>query len=493
MKKLGIRILSILLALSVLCGFPISAAAEDYALTAQYDGYDVTLSWSSIFGADKYNVYRSCDGANYQLIDYTYSTDYYDWDTSDKCVYYYYVSAVREDEVEHSYDYWSYTDYVDTEFFSFSAVSVVTFNPQTASPEIDRYSDKAGITIDWYLRNSTADGVYIYRSVNAGTYSIVADLPVSTCSWTDSSAKAYSNYRYVVASYANINGVIYCSPDFTKSTEAVNTIKNVTLTTKTKSEVVKWKKITGASKYVIYQATGWNTDKAISIASVSSGKTSATIKNVNNLKKSYTYYICAYNSSGQLIGQSANYYSDDSYARFRAAVKKKKNKNTVPVVNVRTKKTTKAWSSSISKKDKKILDKFAKKHFKKGWSDAQKAEYTLKWINKNVKYANGSDYNKIANCSYVEAIFSKKLGQCLQYNGAYAMFLTYLGYDARIVQGWRGSSMKKHWSHYWCEINIDGKWMLMETGNYQTDGYWMYFCTPYKNTSGYLINQKPAK
>lgn len=122
----------------------------------------------------------------------------------------------------------------------------------------------------------------------------------------------------------------------------------------------------------------------------------------------------------------------------------------------------------------------------------QKAQYTLEWINQNVHYAKGSDYNKIASRSYVDAIFNKKAGQCLQYNGAYAMMLTYLGFEARIIQGWRGTPKNK-WSHYWCEMKIDGKWYLMETGNNEDSGDWMHFCQTYRNAGGYMLNGKAAK
>ena len=113
----------------------------------------------------------------------------------------------------------------------------------------------------------------------------------------------------------------------------------------------------------------------------------------------------------------------------------------------------------------------------------QKAQYTLEWINQNVHYAKGNDYNKIASRSYVDAIFNKKAGQCLQYNGAYAMMLTYLGFEARIIQGWRGTPKNK-WSHYWCEMKIDGKWYYFDkvtggmiTGIYQLENKTVYYGT----------------
>ena len=242
--------------------------------------------------------------------------------------------------------------------------------------------------------------------------------------------------------------------------------------------------LTFGAEYEVYQ-----NDKCI--ATVSGDKNSYTVNGVDNYKKDYTYYIKAYKNS-ICVSQSYQGSSDVGENRFRAAKKLKKKKNTITVVNTRTKKNGTAWTVSLSKKDKSILNKFAKKHFKKGWSDMQKAQYTLEWINRKVDYAKGAKYNKIAGLSYVDAIFNKKSGQCLQYNGAYAIMLTYLGYEARIVQGWRGTPKYK-WSHYWCEIKIDGKWYLMETGNYKDSGDWSYFCATYRNAGGYMLNGKVAK
>ncbi|MCD7797293.1 MAG: hypothetical protein LUG95_06790 [Clostridiales bacterium] len=263
---------------------------------------------------------------------------------------------------------------------------------------------------------------------------------------------------------------------------------DLTLTTKTNSEVIKWKKVSGADSYVIYGGASGSKK----IATVSSSKTSYTIENVNNYKKDYTYYVVA-KKNGEIISSTNYASSSDGEARMRAAKRSSTKKTSLKMVNVRTSKTTTLRTVTISSSDCKILDDFAKKHFKKGWTAIQKAEYTLEWIHSNVTYATGSNFSKISSCSYVEAIFKKKLGQCAQYNGAYAMFLTYLGYEARIVQGWRGTSMSNKWSHYWCEIKVDGQWYLMETGNEGKSGSWQYFCQPYRNAGGCLINKRVAK
>lgn len=334
----------------------------------------------------------------------------------------------------------------------------------------------------------------VFMSQNGSEYKCVATISPNAFSSVNSryyeynyshyTGKVPSKYSFAVCSFVSYGGVNYYQFDAQYAEDITIYLGELTLTTKTKSEKLKWKKYNCFDYYEIYQ-----NDKCVAI--VAGDKNSYTVKGVNNYKNDYNYYIKAYKNS-ICVSESYIATSDVGEARFRAAKKSKKKKNKVTVVNTRTKKNRTAWTVYLSNKDKKTLKKFAKKHFKKGWSDMQKAQYTLEWINKKVNYVKGAKFNKIAGLSYVDAIFNKKAGQCLQYNGAYAMMLTYLGYEARIVQGWRGTPKKK-WSHYWCEIKIDGKWYLMETGNYKDSGDWSYFCATYRNAGGYMLNGKVAK
>ena len=117
------------------------------------------------------------------------------------------------------------------------------------------------------------------------------------------------------------------------------------------------------------------------------------------------------------------------------------------------------------------------------------ARYAFDWIHNNVKY----DYKYSAgDLPLTQAIFKKKMGQCLQYNGAMAMVLAYLGYESRIIVGTRGSG-KNVWQHIWCEVKINGRWYLVETGNENKNGYWQHFVELYRDGQGYIKNRKPAR
>ncbi len=441
----------------------------------------------------------STDGVNYSVYK---NTTYADCSVSSlsKGIYYFYVTAVTDADYDYDdEDNYYYIPAQESE--PSNIVSATLYTEETYSPMLTYSSSKSKMKIEWSCSSSSAedcDGFVIYRSKNGGEYQKVTT--VSSGKYSKSSSGTYTykysqsvssspaTYKYVVASYAVINGVTYSNPDYSDYSKYTIYMPDLTLTTKTNSEVIKWKKVSGADSYVIYGGASGSQK----IATVSSSKTSYTVKNVNNYKKDYTYYVVA-KKNGEIISSTNYASSSDGEARMRAAKRSSTKKTSLKMVNVRTSKTTTLRTVTISSSDRKILDDFAKKHFKKGWTAIKKAEYTLEWIHSNVTYATGSNFSKISSCSYVEAIFKKKLGQCAQYNGAYAMFLTYLGYEARIVQGWRGTSMSNKWSHYWCEIKVDGQWYLMETGNEGKSGSWQYFCQPYRNAGGYLINKKVAK
>ncbi len=500
MKKVFINSVSLFVCiLLVITSLPLSAFADGgivapTGLIVSKDEYgEDYLTWNEVEnqsnGGYYYNVYKSTDNQNYTFCERRYGNVFYL--PSDKGSFSYYVTAV--------YGYYDDNgNYSCIESNPSNAVPYIKYNSGSVWFYGYYSSEKSAMIFEWSDYNESSqtgyDGYKIFLKRAGTDYQCIANVPAKYSYQDEDYSYTYpissnpDKYYFVVIGYSVINGVEYYDFDESNAQYEEIQMEEPVLTTKTKSEKIKWKKYSGFDSYEIWQ---YFKGKENRIAVVSGSTSSYTVKGVDNFKYDYTYYIKAIRN-GECVTTSYPAYSDNGEARFRAVKKLKKKKNTVKVINTRVKKSKTAWTSSLSKKDKKTLQKFAKKHFKKGWSDMQKAQYTLEWINKNVHYAKGKDYNKIAGCTYVDAIFNKKAGQCLQYNGAYAMMLTYLGYEARIVQGWRGTPKNK-WSHYWCEMKIDGKWYLMETGNYEDSGSWMYFCQTYRNAGGYMLNGKVAK
>ncbi len=117
------------------------------------------------------------------------------------------------------------------------------------------------------------------------------------------------------------------------------------------------------------------------------------------------------------------------------------------------------YKSYVSQASRDAYAKFAKAHFKSGWTDAQKILYTLNWINKNNEY----DTNYVANAGgYFANVTVQKLGQCNSYNGAIAEMLTILGYKGHYLQFMDPSV--RDWQHYRTEIKIGKKTYSFESG-----------------------------
>ncbi len=146
---------------------------------------------------------------------------------------------------------------------------------------------------------------------------------------------------------------------------------------------------------------------------------------------------------------------------------------------------------TLTEKDYAILDQFAAEHFPQDATREAQLWTTLYWIHTQVNYAYSTEqWNSIQGQSCVEAVFVNRTGQCAQYNGAMTAMMTYLGYDACLVRGWRGNASGNYWQHYWPEVVIDGKTYVMECGNLGKSGDWYYFLEPYSNTRKYICNGK---
>lgn len=150
--------------------------------------------------------------------------------------------------------------------------------------------------------------------------------------------------------------------------------------------------------------------------------------------------------------------------------------------------STKTTKCTISSKDLDAIKRFADANFQPHWTNGQKAVYTMWWIHNKVTYASSSSqWGAISGMGYAQAIFDKRLGQCAQYNGAMCEMLCYLGYDANMIQGYRGSSSSSQSQHFWCEVTIDGNIYVVEAGNIK-DGSWHYFVVPYSSTRKFIKN-----
>lgn len=331
------------------------------------------------------------------------------------------------------------------------------------------------------------DNYYLYK-YDSKTKKYTLYKKLTTNSFTDKKLTQFTKYSYKVKAVITIEGKTLSGSTASVSSYTKLTTPTLTLSTKNKAVNVKWNKNTKATGYQIYRSVGGGEYKKLKTIK---GAKTVSYNNTNLSNSKYYYYkVRAYKTVN-----GKNYYSNFSTIRCSkddlsilngASLKSHRS---FKVYNKQKSKTT-SYTVKLSDKDIQTLKKFANKNFKKGMNREEKLRVTLEWIHKNVKYAKGKDWNQISNKTWVDAIFNYKKGQCAQYNGAMAAMMVYLGYDAYVIQGYRGVYNGNHWQHFWCEVNINGTKYLMETGNQGDSGDWKYFLTPYSQTRGYIINCK---
>ncbi len=294
---------------------------------------------------------------------------------------------------------------------------------------------------------------------------------------------------YIVKPYFLLNGnKIYVNPNEERNKASYIDYDIATISTKRKKVTLKLKKIANSPSFIVrYRKYNLKTGKTYKAKKV-------TVKNrklvLKTDTKKYGYYFELFAKWGKDSSNENYYDSHDSFVLMNSAAKSKN--KTIKVINTRGKKSYTDWTYKLSASDKKTIKAFFKKKYKgNNPSKAQMAYDALDWINMKVKY----DYEyKNGGLSYVDAIFNKKSGQCLQYNGAFAAVLTYLGYEARVIEGYRAdSSGNPVINHFWCEVKLNGRWYLCEAGNNGKTPGWRYFVSLYRYSRGYTKNGKPAK
>lgn len=145
-----------------------------------------------------------------------------------------------------------------------------------------------------------ADGYRIYRATSAnGTYKSVATIKNGkTTSYTNKKLTTGKTYYYKIRAYKNQNGKKVWKP-YSKTVSVIPTLGQVKVTkagVSNKKAVLKWKKVSGASGYLIYRSTSKDgTYKCVN--SLSSKKTKYTSKKLAK-GKTYYYKIRAYRKVG---------------------------------------------------------------------------------------------------------------------------------------------------------------------------------------------------
>ena len=284
------------------------------AVTAAATAYNsVTVSWNTHQYAQSYDVYRKTAGGEWTKLGNTTALQYVDQTAAGSTAYSYTVVALSSR--------WGQS--VSSAYDENGAAVTTPAAPQpdngnttpdngnttpdnNNTPVVKDYTSlkatSAGVSsikLSW-KKVSKAGGYVVYRANSAnGKYKAIKTIKKGkTTSFTDKKRTTGKTYYYKLRPYKTVkNKKQYMSYSSVVSTKAVpGRVKFTKLTARNRKATLKWKKVSGASGYLLYRSD--RRDGGFTcINSVSRRKTSYTN---TKLKKGQTYYyrIRAYRKVG---------------------------------------------------------------------------------------------------------------------------------------------------------------------------------------------------
>lgn len=284
------------------------------AVTAAATAYNsVTVSWNTYQYAQSYDVYRKTAGGEWTKLGNTTALQYVDQTAAGSTAYSYTVVALSSR--------WGQS--VSSAYDENGAAVTTPAAPQpdngnttpdngnttpdnNNTPAVKDYTSlkatSAGVSsikLSW-KKVSKASGYVVYRANSAnGKYKAIKTIKKGkTTSFTDKKRTTGKTYYYKLRPYKTVkNKKQYMDYSSVVSTKAVpGRVKFTKLTAKNQKATLKWKKVSGASGYLLYRSD--RRDGGFTcINSVSRRKTSYTN---TKLKKGQTYYyrIRAYRKVG---------------------------------------------------------------------------------------------------------------------------------------------------------------------------------------------------
>ncbi|MBQ5591103.1 MAG: hypothetical protein IIU65_05425 [Clostridia bacterium] len=342
------------------------------------------------------------------------------------------------------------------------------------------------VNLSW-KRNKNVKGYIISRSTDKEKWNTIKKTTKnSTIKFTDTDITENQLYYYSIKAYKTINKKTVLS----KQSVIVPIFFGINFYVSSYEDnvVLNWSAVKDANGYEIYYSNDglkFKRLKRIKDNSITSFTKTGLEKPYLNKNYFYLKVYKTVNNKRNYFYQSETINSTSLQSVINGSVNAPK--ENFRTYNVQGKKAYLAYKTKITDNDKKIFNNFNKEYFASDMSVYYRIYYTFMFIHKKVTYASGSLWNKIGNSTYADAIFNKRLGQCAQYNGAMVEYLANLGFNARVIWGYRGRSNNDRWQHFWGQVKLkNGKTYVIETGNYGNDGNWNYFFKEYKDTKKYL-------
>ena len=223
----------------------------------------ITVKWNAVSTAKGYLVYRKTGSSGWTRIKTITGTSYTDTGAKAGTSYKYTVKAYKGK---------SYSKY-DTK-----GLSVI----RLTNPAVTLANSTDGMKVSW-AKVTGSKGYRIYRKTGNESYTKIAT--VSSLSYMDMTAKAGTKYTYTVRAY---NGESISA--YTGVSTIRLTTPSVTLTGNSSGVKSAWKKITGASGYIIYRKTG-----SESYSKIATTTALSYLDMTAKSGKTYYYAVRAYN------------------------------------------------------------------------------------------------------------------------------------------------------------------------------------------------------
>lgn len=170
----------------------------------------------------------------------------------------------------------------------YSGTKTLTFNiVPGVTKSLKASSSTSSVKLTW-SKVSGATGYRVYRH-NGKNWDKIADIKGTT--YTVKKLKSGTVYKYAVRTYTTVGKTVYWSATYAQlSTATKPATPSVKVTAGKKQAAVSWKKVTGASGYVVYYSTSKD-GKYKKLATVKS--TSYTAKKLTS-GKTYYFKVAAY-------------------------------------------------------------------------------------------------------------------------------------------------------------------------------------------------------
>ncbi len=165
------------------------------------------------------------------------------------------------------------------------------------APSIKASASWNSCTLRWNRINNARNYI-LYRKTNSGKYAKIKTLNANTTSYKDTKITIGNKYSYVIrASKKTSSGYIY-SPASKAVTVKPNLLRpSIKLKTLKGKQTLSWKKISGATGYVIYQKKGNGSFKKVK--TISFKNTSYTFKTAKNV--TYSYRLVPYRTVNRKV------------------------------------------------------------------------------------------------------------------------------------------------------------------------------------------------